>query len=328
MPERRTVLVSTPIPQAFLDQVAAEHELVGLPGYARPTPEQYQELLPGADGVLTSASVGVPGDLLQHCPRLKVISITGSGFDKVDVERATGLGIAVCNAPGVTDRSVADLAIAMMLILARKVRENEELIRSGGWKGPGDRVMGTDLRGKTLGLIGLGGIARVVARTAKAFEISCVYYQPRRDREAEAAGIAEYRERDDLLRESDFVSLHMRLDETTRGSFGARELALMKPTAYLVNTARGEVVDEPALIEALTAHRIAGAGLDVMQQEPLPAGHALTRLANLVLLPHLGSITSETRDGIYALSVANLLAVLAGRSPAAIVNPEVLAGSR
>ena len=325
MPERRRVVVSTPVPAAYLEQIGAEDDLVGLPGYARPTPEQYEGLLPPADGLLTSAAVGVPGALLEHCRRLKVISITGSGYDKVDVGRATQLGIAVCNAPGVTDRSVADLAIAMMLMLARRVRENEELIRSGGWKAPGDRLMGTDLRGKTLGLVGLGGIARIVARTARAFEMKCVYYKPRRDFEAEASGLAEFRDRDDLLRESDFVSLHLRLDETTRRSFGARELALMKPTAYLVNTARGEVMDEPALIEALSSNRIAGAGLDVMEQEPLPAGHPLTSLSNLVLLPHLGSITTETRDGVYAMSVANLLAVLAGRPPGAILNPEVLA---
>ena len=315
-------MISTPLPEAEVARIAAEYDVIGLPGYARPTLEQYADLLPRADGLLTSGSVGVPTALLGDCPRLKVISITAAGFDKVDVGRASELGIAVCNAPGVTDRAVADLTLAMILILARKTRENEALVREGRWRQPGDRVMGSDLRGKTLGLIGLGRIATVVARTAAAFGLRCVYYKPIPDPAAE--GIAEYRERDDLLREADFVSLHLRLDESTRDSFGAAELALMKPTAYLINTSRGEVVDEAALIEALEDRRIAGAGLDVMRVEPLPEGHPLTTAPNLVILPHLGSITAETRDRIYQVAVDNLLAVLSGRPPFAILNPAVL----
>jgi lactate dehydrogenase-like 2-hydroxyacid dehydrogenase len=300
-------------------------EVVTIPGSGRPTRDQLAELLPTVDGLLTSNQVKVDNALLDACPNLKVVANNGVGYDNVDIPYATARGLLVCNTPGVLNGAVADLTFALLLNLARHVPANREHVSSGGWtRAPGK--IGVDVRGKTLGIIGMGRIGKVVARTAAlGFDMRVIYYDPVRSLEHEAQGLITYRERDDVFRESDFVTVHCLLDESTRHHIGTREFKLMKPSAYVINTARGPVLDQDALVEALQAGEIAGAGLDVTEVEPLDPAHPLCSLPNAIVLPHIASGTTETRLAMVELAARNVIAGINGRPPEAAVNPEVLA---
>jgi lactate dehydrogenase-like 2-hydroxyacid dehydrogenase len=318
------ILLTIPVPDHVRAMIDDACEVVTVPGGGRPTRAQLAEMLPAVDGILTSNQVKIDDELIDACPNLKVIANNGVGYDNVNIPHATEKGVLVCNTPGVLNGAVADLTFALLLDLARHVPHNEHHVRTGGWRtGPG-RV-GVDVRGKTLGIIGLGRIGHVVARTARGFDMKVIYYDPVRDPEAEASGLATYRERDDVFREADFLTVHCFLDETTRHHISTREFKLMKPTAYLINTSRGPVIDQDALVEALKAGEIAGAGLDVMEVEPLDPEHALCSAPNAILLPHVGSGTTETRLAMVELAARNLIAAVTGRAPEAMVNPEVLA---
>lgn len=321
---RPRLLVTLSLPDDIRAQLEAVCELVTVPGGGRPSREQLRELLPTVDGILTSSQVPIENDLIDRCPRLKVISNNSVGYDNVDIPHATRRGVLVCHTPGVLSGAVADITFWLIIELARRLRAADQHVRSGGWlKGP--PPLGVDVRGKTLGIIGLGRIGHVVARTAQGFDMRVIYYDPVRDPQAEASGLATYRERDDVFREADFLTVHCYLDDTTRRSIGMREFQLMKPTAFFINTARGAIVDQDALVEALTRGEIAGAGLDVMVPEPLDPSHPLCALPNVVLLPHVGSATVETRRAMIELAARNTIAALTGGTPEAMVNPEALA---
>jgi glyoxylate reductase len=321
------ILLAMPVPDHVGAMIDAACEVVTVPGGGRPTREQLAELLPTVDGILTSNQVKIDNALLDACPNLKVISNNGVGYDNVDIPYATDKGVLVCNTPGVLSGAVADLTFALLLNLARHIPFNEQHLRSGGWRTAPGRV-GVEVRGKTLGIIGLGRIGHVVAHTAKGFDLKVIYYDPVRDPEAEASGLATYRERDDVFREADFLTVHCYLDETTRHHIGAREFKLMKPTAFLINTSRGPVLDQDALVEALRAGEIAGAGLDVMEEEPLDPAHDLCSLPNVILLPHTGSAAAETRLAMIELAARNLIAAVTGGTPETTVNPEALSARR
>lgn len=323
MPDKR-VLIATPLAPDLLERIATEHEVV-LAGEAPaiPAPAQLLELLPTVQGVITTIRTRYDAELFAACPDLEVISNNAVGFDNIDVPAATAAGVLVCNTPKVLDRAVADLAVGLIIGLARDMLRNDAYVRSGGWLG-GNAPLTRDISGKTLGLIGMGRIGKVVARAAAALGMRVIYYKPNRDVTAEAEGLAQYLPREQVFAEADFVSVHAPLDASTRDSIGAREFALMKPTAYFINTSRGGLVDEPELIEALQQRRIAGAGLDVMATEPIGADHPLCALPNVILQPHVGSATVETRRAMIELAVRNLLAALAGETPEAMVNPQVL----
>jgi glyoxylate reductase len=233
--------------------------------------------------------------------------------------------VLVTNTPGVLTETTADMAFALILAVARRVSEGERAVRAGLW-GPWHPsfMLGRDVHGATLGIIGLGAIGEAVARRAMGFAMRVLYTSRSRKPEAESRLGVEWRPLDDLLRESDFVSLHVSLSQQTRGLIGEGELRLMKPTAFLINTARGAVVDQPALVEALASRRIAGAGLDVAAVEPVPIGDPLLKLDNLVITPHLGSASVATRRKMADLAVENLVAFFEGRRPLHCVNPEVL----
>ncbi len=230
----------------------------------------------------------------------------------------------VCNTPGVLSDAVADLTMGLILSLARRLPESERFVREGRWKPGAGMELGMDVSGKTLGIIGLGRIGVAVARRARAFSMTVVFHDQFRETPAEV-GFSEYREMETLLRESDFVSLHVNLRSETHHLLGREQLALMKPTAFLINTSRGQIVDQPALVEALQKGEIAGAALDVFEEEPLPASNPLMAMTNVILLPHVGSATVETREAMRDLSIDNLLRALRGERPKAVVNPEVLA---
>ena len=291
-----------------------------------PSHEVIVEKVQHVEGLLCLLTDRVDREVIEAGERLRVISNCAVGYDNIDVAAATAHGILVCNTPGVLTDTTADLAWALLMAAARRLPEAERYLRAGRWKSWSPQLMlGHDIYGATLGVVGFGRIGQAVARRAKGFEMRILYTDVSRRPEAEEALGAEFADLPTLLRRSDFVSLHTPLSEETRHLIGAEELALMKPTAVLVNTARGPVVDEQALAQALREGRIFAAALDVFESEPLPADSPLLGLENAVLLPHMGSATVATRGRMAGMAVDNLLAALRGQRPAYLVNPEVLA---
>ena len=307
------VFATFPLPQSA---AALLRPIARLDTYRGPQPIPRRKLLAGvseAEGLLCLLTERVDAELLAHAPRLRVVANCAVGYDNVDLAAAAARGIVVTNTPDVLTESSADLAFALMLAAARRVVEGDRFVRSGRWRGwRPDQLLGCDVHGATLGIIGLGRIGSAVARRARGFGMRILYWNHRRLRRP--AGGARYASLRRLLATSDFVSIHVPLSATTRHLIGARELALMKPTAILVNTSRGPVVDERALVMALVERRIGAAGLDVFEREPaVPA--ALRALPNVVLTPHVASATTATRTAMALLAARNLAAVLANRAP-------------
>jgi glyoxylate reductase len=259
-------------------------------------------------------------------PKLRHVAAQSISPSNIDVAEATARGIPVTVVPPVTTEATADLTFALVLVAARRVVEGDRLVRAGKFPGGQSRhLLGASVHGKTLGLVGGGGlIGRAVAKRARGFSMRVLYWTPRRKPESEEreAGIT-FAPLDDLLRQSDFVSMHSPLNAETRHQIGAREFGLMKKTAFVINTARGAIIDEAALVRALKAKRIAGAGLDVFEHEP-KVHTELKRMRNVVLAPHLGSATPEVRELMANIVVDNIEALLAGRVPPNCVNPQVL----
>jgi glyoxylate reductase len=267
--------------------------------------------------------------VLDREPQLKVVSNFAVGYDNVDVPAATARGVAVCNTPDVLTETTADFAFTLLMTGARRVVEGMDYVRAGKWQTWGPLLLlGRDLFGATLGVVGFGRIGQAVAKRARGFEMRVLYYDARRYPEVERDLGAAYRPFDELLREADFVTLHVALTPETDKMIGARELGLMKREAILVNAARGPVVDTDALVAALRDGEIGGAALDVTDPEPLPANHPLLERPNALVVPHIASATVATRDKMAELAAWNLLAVLRGERPPAIVNPEVLEAKR
>jgi len=324
MTTKPRIIVSAPVPEDLRAELAARFDIVDVPTGARPAEAIPAEVRADIQGMVCTVRTKVDAELMTALPRLRVSSNFAVGFDNVDLNEATRRRVLICNTPGVLDGAVADLTLGMMLCLTRNLVAGDAFVRSGAWT-KGAFPLTRDIRGKTLGLLGMGRIGRMVARSAKAFDMQVIYHNRRRDEEADASGLARYVDRDTLFKSSDVVSVHIPLSAETRHSVGASEFRLMKPTAYLINTARGAVLDEAALIEALRAGVIAGAGLDVMETEPLPADSPLCSLPNVVLQAHVGSGTHETRRAMIELAVHNLIDALTGARPQAMVNPEVWA---
>jgi glyoxylate reductase len=290
------------------------------------TPVELISRIRDKDGLLCLLTDRVDKTAISAGSRLRVIANYAVGFNNIDVGAATERGIYVTNTPGVLTETTADLAFALLISASRRIPEADRFVRSGRFKGwEPELKLGMDVFGKTIGIIGLGRIGQAVARRARGFDMKVIYYEPKRfERSVEKKLRAEYRPLDRLLRESDFITIHLPLTAETRRLISRRKFALMKRTAVLVNTARGPVVDEPALAEALRKKRIFGAGLDVYENEPrLAAGLAV--LPNVVLLPHIGSATFATRSKMAMMCVENLVCVLVkGRKPPNLVNPQVL----
>ncbi|MCY1294781.1 Glyoxylate/hydroxypyruvate reductase B [compost metagenome] len=280
-----------------------------------------RDALPGAHGLL-GASLRVDAGLLDLAPDLEVVSSVSVGVDNYDIPELTRRGVLLTNTPDVLTETTADTGFALILATARRVVELSEWVRAGHWQGNlGPAHFGSDVHGKTLGIVGMGRIGEALARRAAAgFGMRVLYHNRRPRPEVEARYGARYLGLDELLAQADFVCLTVPLTVDTEGLIGERELALMKPGAILVNIARGPVVDEVALIEALRQRRIRGAGLDVFSHEPLPTDSPLLKLDNVVVTPHIGSATHETREAMARCAVENLLSALAGERPANLVN--------
>ncbi len=324
--ERPLVYLALRVAGGAASRIEAECRVRRYEGAGLPSKAELLSALADVDGVLTSTRAPFDAEVLAAAPRLRVVSNFGVGYDNVDLAAATRCGILVCNTPAVLTDAVADLTMGLIISLARRLPESERLVREGEW-GRGGALLGSDLAGKTLGIIGLGRIGCAVARRAQPFGMSVTYHDHFREPPVDAA-FARYRELDDLLRGADFITLHVNLTPETHHRIAARELALMKSTAYLVNTSRGGVIDQLALVEALTAGRIAGAALDVLEREPPHPNDPILRLPNVILLPHIGSATRETRQAMLDLAIDNLLVALRGDRPQYVVNPEALAGRR
>lgn len=277
-----------------------------------------------AEGVLGSPRNKADVAYFELAKKLKVHSTCSVGFDAIDVAEATKQGVAVCHTPGVLNNAVANLTQAMVFMLALRLIPNEAHVRSGKW-GRREQAppLGNDIQGKTFGVIGFGRIGQEVTRRMQALNMKTVWYDVF-DTPHESAPESAYRSLDDLLAESDYVSLHTNLDEKSRHLINADALRRMKSTAYLINTARGGLVDQKALHHALEIGEIAGAALDVVDPEPPEEDDPFLQLPNLICFPHIGSATEETRRAMRELAVENVLSVLAGKRPPAPVNPEVL----
>ena len=320
-----TVAVTRKIPEAGLALLREAAEVRVWPEELPPSPEQLAELLRGCDGAVTLLTDRIDGAVLDREPQLKVVSNFAVGFDNVDVPAATERGVAVCNTPGVLTETTADFAFALLMSAARRIPEGIDYVRAGQWQTWGPLLLlGRDLHRATIGIVGFGRIGQALAKRARGFEMEILYYDAQRYPDAERALGATYRELDDLLRESDFVTLHVALTPETQQMIGAREFGLMKREAVVVNAARGPVIDTDALVNALRDGEIMGAALDVTDPEPLPADHPLVSLPNCIVVPHIASATVATRDNMATLAARNVLAVLRGERPEAIVNPEVL----
>ena len=296
------------------------------PGKGAPTPDQIAAGAEGCRGMLVLVRDRVDASLMKRLPQLKAIANYGVGFDNIDVAAATRRGIMVTNTPDVLTEATADLTWALLLATARRLGEGERMVRAGKFTGwTPDMLVGADLQGTTLGLVGFGRIARAVARRAAGFRMRVLHTA--RSRHDEAADDVGSRAVDleRLLKESDFVSLHVPLTPKTRHLVDTGALRRMKPTAYLINTSRGPVVDEAALARALREGWIAGAGLDVYENEP-EVDPGLLELDNVVLLPHIGSATTGARSAMSRVAATNLVLALQGQRPPHLVNPEVLEG--
>ena len=279
-------------------------------------PVTYYATLPGSEDALVErirdfeivinirSSTKFTDRVFAACPRMKLLSIWGTGTDNVDLSAAQRHGVTVTNTPGVAAIAIAEHSLLLTLAVARRVVSLHRQVTDGGWP----RGQSVQLRGKTLGIIGLGAIGREFAKLGEAIGMRVIAWTMHPN---PALGF-ELVERDELLRESDVISVHLRLSSETIGFLGSREFNLMKRTAILINTARGPIVDEGALIEALRSNRIAGAGLDVFDVEPLPPGHALTQLDNVVLTPHCAGVTPEVLEAGLALAIENVESFLSG----------------
>jgi glyoxylate reductase len=302
------VLVTSALPPGSLEPLA-DHEIVQLQGNG-PVVDRLRAAAADVEGIVCLLTDRIDAEVLAAGNRLRVVGNVAVGVDNIDLGAARAAGIAVCNTPGVLDETTADLAFALLLTAARRMSEAEADLRGGRWPGWAmDQYVGHDVHGATLGLVGYGRIGRAVARRAAGFDMRVLHHT------RHPTGEPGWTERlEDLLTAADFVSLHVPLTASTRHLIAARELALMKPTAVLVNTARGPVVDEAALAAALDSGQLFAAGLDVYEQEP--AVHPrLLAAPRTVLLPHVGSATVSTRTRMARLAAEGVRAVLAGERP-------------
>ena len=326
MQERANVLVTRPIMQAPLEtlrhhcDVTVHENEFGIPR------DELLEVVRGRDAIITMLTEKVDAEFLSAAgPQLKIVANHAVGFDNIDVDACTSAGVMATNTPEVLTETTADTAFALLMAAARRVGEGERFLRARTpWIWGPLMMLGQDLHHKTIGIVGFGRIGQSVARRAKGFGMSVIYADAvQLPSEVEAETGAHRVEIDELLEEADFISIHVNLTPETRHLFGHEQFKRMKPTAVLVNTSRGPVVDEEALADALESGEIFAAGLDVFENEP-EVHPRLLELESVVVIPHLGSATVDTRNAMGALAVENVLAAIDGRRPPTLLNPDVL----
>jgi glyoxylate reductase len=329
MPPKPKVFVTRIIPDVGLKAIQAACDADVWPDQMPPPHAVLRQKIAACDGLVSLLTDKIDAALMDAAPRLKVVSNYAVGFNNIDVPAATGRGIAVGNTPGVLTDATADMAFCLLIAAARRVVEGHQYTRAGKWKTwePLGHL-GQDLASRTLGIVGMGRIGHALAkRCHSGWDMNVLYHDVRRHEQAEKELGARQVDFDTLLRESDFVSVHTDLNEKTRGLFGAAQFQKMKPTAVFVNTARGPLVDQKALYQALRSGTIFAAGLDVTDPEPPTADDPLLQLPNVILAPHIASATVGTRNAMAEICADNLIAGLNGQDLRCWVNPEV-AGKR
>jgi glyoxylate reductase len=323
MPKPR-VLATRPLFPAAQQILSAGCEVEYWTKPERISKEELFQKVKDKEGLVCLLTEKVNEELLRAAPKLRIAANVAVGFDNIDVPACTKRGVVATNTPGVLDETTADFAWTLLMAVARRIGEGEQLARSGNWKGWDlDQLVGTDVWGKTLGLVGFGRIGRAVARRAAGFQMKVIYSDAiRAPLDVEKELQAEYRDFNALLAEADFVSVHVPLLPDTRGLFDGPKFFRMKPTAFLINTSRGPVVDEAALVHALETGKLAGAALDVYENEPfiLPG----LKRPNVVLAPHIASASLETRTKMASIAAENVVALFKGQRPPNMLNPEVL----
>jgi glyoxylate reductase len=330
MPSKPKVFVTRLIPEAGLRRIKDHCDAEVWPEQMPPPHGLLREKVADCDGLVALLTDRIDAALLDGAPRLKVVSNYAVGFNNIDVPAASARGVCVGNTPGVLTDATADMAFCLLIAAARRVVEGHAYTLARKWKTwePLGHL-GQDLAGRTLGVVGMGRIGQAVARRCRGgWDMNVLYYDVRRNEAAEKTLAARRVDFDTLLRESDFVSIHTDLNETTRGLFNAAAFAKMKPTAVLVNTARGPVVDQKALYDALKSGTIFAAGLDVTDPEPPDPDDPLLALPNLIVAPHIASATVGTRGAMAEICANNLIAGLTGQPLPAWVNPEVAVNRR
>ena len=323
---RPRVFVTQPIAESALTRLRQVAEVEVNPDSSRVLPkDRLIEAVKRCDILLSLLHDTVDRDVLAANPKLKAVSSMNITQDRIDLAAATELGIPVTNIPAIVTDATADIAFGLLLSVARRIVEGDRLFRSGVYPGSqSNHLAGAAVTGKTLGLIGFGRIGQALARRARGFDMTIIYADPRRLPPAEEEKLgAGYRSFADLLREADFVSLHPQLSPETRHLMSDRQFALMKPSAFVINTSRGPVIEEAALLRALKDKKIAGAGLDVYEHEP-EVSPQLLKMPNVVLTPHLGSAVFELREGMAHVVVDNIIALIEGKPPVSCFNPQVL----
>ena len=290
----------------------------------RPAREEVLRRVKDKEGLVCLLTEKINEEFLRNAPKLRVAANVAVGYDNIDLDACTKRCVAATNTPGVLDETTADFAWTLMMAVARRLGEGEQLARSGNWKGWNlDQLCGADVWGKTLGIVGFGRIGRAMARRALGFQMKVIYTDAvKAAPDVTEALKVEFRDMNALLAESDFISLHVPLIPETRGLFDAPKFYRMKPTAFLINTGRGPVVDEAALVAALEAKKIAGAALDVFENEPFI--HPGLKRPNVVLAPHLASASIETRTKMAVMAAQNVTALFQGQTPPNLLNPAVL----
>ena len=313
----KKVVVAEPIDEAGMKVLMGKVEIVISPD---PSGESVGRLLREAQGLIVRTATKVTRSMIESAPHLEVISRTGGGLDNVDVEAATESNVVVCGVKGPQDRFVAEHAVTLMMALAKQIFYLNREVRKGNFKSRYEyRPMG--LVGKRVGLMGLGRIGRIVAGMGHDLGLEVWGYDPYLTPEnLHLPGLVFTKEREEIIRTSDFLSLHVPLSHETQGLIGKKELDLMKPTAFLINTSRGEIIDEPALIEALQQGKIAGAGLDVFAKEPPEASHPFFKMENVILTPHTGALTKDAVAQLAEVAAQNTLDALGGRKPSYSIN--------
>src|SRR5712672_70500 len=319
---RPKVLATRPLFPAAQEILNASCEVEYWTQPERISKEELFRRLADKEGLVCLLTEKVNEELLAAAQKLRIAANVAVGYDNITVADCTKRGVAATNTPGVLDETTADFAWTLLMAVARRLSEGEELARSGEWKNWDlDQLVGTDVWGKTLGIVGFGRIGRAVARRASGFQMKVIYTDAVRAPESVEKELnAEFQEMNALLAESDFISVHVPLLPETRGLFNAPKFYRMKPTAFLINTSRGPVVDEAALVAALEAKKIAGAGLDVYENEPFI--HPGLKRSNVVLAPHIASASLETRTKMASIAAENVVALFKGQKPPNMLNPE------
>mgnify|MGYP000918084056 CR=1 FL=1 len=318
------VFVTRLIPEPGLDLLKQDCDVQVWPEELPPSREALLAGLAEAEGLLSLLTDKIDAVLLDAAPSLKVVSNYAVGYDNISVPDATARGILVCNKPGVLSETTADLAWSLLMASARRLAEGYDYVRTGKWKTWGPRTfLGWDVHHATLGIVGLGRIGFEMAKRARGFDMKVLYTNRTRKEEFEAMMGLEWAPLEQVLEESDFITLHTPLNDETRHLLGAAQFKQMKSTAVLINTARGQIVDQVALYEALKSGEIAYAALDVTDPEPIAPDDPLLSLPNCLIVPHIGSASHATRNRMAVMAAENLLAALKGERPENLVNPDV-----